>query len=60
MTHEKAPGYWDAVKPIKVLHFSSSPKPWDAPGRKGELELLWWAAYTQAQVPALGNMTGGF
>jgi len=42
MTHAREPGYWNAVKPIKVLHFSSSPKPWDAGAKKGECELLWW------------------
>ena len=29
MTHDKQPGYWDAVKPIKIVHYSSSPKPWE-------------------------------
>lgn len=46
-----APGYWEeAVKPIKILHFSSSPKPWDEVKKKGDLELLWWQYYTQTLI----------
>jgi len=59
MTHAKAPGYWESVAPfIKVLHFSSSPKPWEAEGakKKGELEMKWWAAFVQAQMA--GMMVG--
>jgi len=46
MTYAKAPGYWRSVQPIKVLHYSSSPKPWLAPSpsespKRGELELKW-------------------
>jgi len=47
MTHNSQPGYWEAVGPIKVLHFSSSPKPWDAPDRKGDLEMIWWTTYAE-------------
>lgn len=47
---KKSPGYWNSVKPIKVLHFSSSPKPWDAAAlqsnRQGELERLWWEIFS--------------
>lgn len=50
MTSEKAPGYWNVCKPIKILHFSSSPKPWEDPKRKGELELIWWQHYIQTQL----------
>lgn len=46
MTNSREPGYWDIIKPIKILHFSSSPKPWEDVKRKGDLELLWWAHYT--------------
>ena len=49
---QKQPGYWNAVKPIKVLHFSSSPKPWQAPDKKGELELIWWQHFMQSQLGA--------
>jgi len=60
MTHAKAPGYWESVAPlIKVLHFSSSPKPWEAEGakKKGELEMKWWAVFVEAQMA--GMMLGG-
>ena len=49
-THAKAPGYWDACKPIKILHFSSAPKPWQSPDKKGELEMVWWDQYLAAQL----------
>lgn len=49
-TH-KNPGYWEAVKPIKVLHFCSSPKPWDPDAKKGDLEQIWWQHYLASQMP---------
>lgn len=48
-TH-KNPGYWNAVKPIKILHFCSSPKPWDAEAQKGDLEGIWWMHYIRSQI----------
>jgi len=60
MTHAKAPGYWDSIAPsINILHFSSSPKPWESEGaiKKGELEMIWWAEFVQAQMA--GSMMGG-
>ena len=45
-----APGYWEAVKPIKILHFSSAPKPWQAPDKKGECEMVWWDFFLQMQL----------
>ena len=50
MTHKKQPGYWQAVGEVAVLHFSSSPKPWESPDKKGELELIWWKYFMQAQL----------
>lgn len=44
------PGYWDSIKPIKVLHFCSSPKPWDPEAKKGDLEQLWWQHYLSSQM----------
>eukprot|EP00927_Polykrikos_kofoidii_P052152 TRINITY_DN45937_c0_g1_i1.p1 TRINITY_DN45937_c0_g1~~TRINITY_DN45937_c0_g1_i1.p1 ORF type:complete len:294 (+),score=59.55 TRINITY_DN45937_c0_g1_i1:105-986(+) len=44
------PGYWESVKPIKVLHFCSSPKPWDAGAKKGDLEHIWWTHYLRSQM----------
>ena len=46
MTKAK-PGYWKAIEPIKVLHYSSTPKPWQQTSNKlGELEIQWWHMYT--------------
>lgn len=53
MTHEKTPGYWEAVQPVKVLHFSSSPKPWEEAKRKGDLEMLWWQHFLALQLRGL-------
>lgn len=50
MTHEKNPGYWNAVTPLKVLHYCSSPKPWEEVGRKGDLEMLWWQTFIAMQM----------
>jgi hypothetical protein len=52
LTHARQPGYWQAVQPVRILHFSSSPKPWEpaAAAKKGELELLWWEEYLRAQM----------
>jgi glycogenin glucosyltransferase len=49
----KQPGYWEAVKPLKIIHFSSSPKPWTlgAGATKGELEMMWWQEYLATKVP---------
>lgn len=45
------PGYWDAVKPLKILHFCSSPKPWEPEAKKGDLEQIWWEHYIRSQMP---------
>eukprot|EP01039_Chlorochromonas_danica_P006912 gene6912-7639_t len=41
----KRPGYWQAIEPIRILHYSSSPKPWE--GRPSSvmdtLDQQWWA-----------------
>jgi len=46
-THEKRPGYWESISPLKIVHFSSSPKPWEVSmgGSKGDLEHKWWLAF---------------
>jgi len=57
-THSREPGYWDVINPLDVVHYSSSPKPWDAKNeKKGELEILWWDYFTRGV--ALGGL-GGF
>lgn len=53
LTHAKQPGYWQAVQPVAILHFSSSPKPWNSPDKKGELEVIWWKFFMQAQLGGL-------
>jgi glycogenin glucosyltransferase len=53
LTYEKNPGYWEAVKPLKIIHYSSSPKPWDADKKKGDLELIWWRMFMESKgVPS--------
>ncbi|CAK9072896.1 unnamed protein product [Durusdinium trenchii] len=49
-THSN-PGYWKSLAPVKVLHFCSSPKPWDPEAKKGDLEQIWWQHYLKSQVP---------
>ena len=43
-TYEKRPGYWNSIFPKKIVHFSSSPKPWEQTivNVKGDLEMMWW------------------
>jgi len=43
-TYAARPGYWDSVHPKKIVHFSSSPKPWEtsADNARGDLEWQWW------------------
>ena len=45
-TYEKCPGYWDSITEKKIIHFSSSPKPWEGSifTTKGDLEMQWWQA----------------
>lgn len=35
MTAKRTPGYWEAVQPLKIIHYSSSPKPWESGARSG-------------------------
>ena len=53
LTHEQQPGYWQAIQPIKILHYSSSPKPWENTAKKGQLELLWWQIMVESQMGRL-------
>eukprot|EP00916_Digyalum_oweni_P018573 GHVL01031086.1.p2 GENE.GHVL01031086.1~~GHVL01031086.1.p2 ORF type:complete len:183 (-),score=23.80 GHVL01031086.1:1205-1753(-) len=41
------PGYWESIKPIKILHYCSSPKPWNIDGKRGDLELIWWLIFLE-------------
>eukprot|EP00918_Siedleckia_nematoides_P013241 GHVU01028863.1.p1 GENE.GHVU01028863.1~~GHVU01028863.1.p1 ORF type:complete len:202 (+),score=24.37 GHVU01028863.1:543-1148(+) len=39
----KKPSYWNSIQPLKIIHYSSSPKPWENGLRRGgDLEVLWW------------------
>ena len=55
MTFKKQPGYWEAIKPIKILHYSSTPKPWENNAKKGDLEMVWWDFYLRSQLGAVTN-----
>lgn len=48
-THAKRPGYWDSINPKKIIHYSSSPKPWELSmfdrSNMGDLEWIWWQTY---------------
>jgi len=55
LTSSKNPGYWNSIGTIKILHFSSNPKPWQT-AKKGELEMLWWKFYLQLQM--MGGLEG--
>eukprot|EP00475_Leptophrys_vorax_P030002 TRINITY_DN4456_c0_g1_i1.p1 TRINITY_DN4456_c0_g1~~TRINITY_DN4456_c0_g1_i1.p1 ORF type:complete len:605 (-),score=121.14 TRINITY_DN4456_c0_g1_i1:127-1941(-) len=43
-THKKRPLYWENAVNVHVLHYSSSPKPWERPlhNDSGDLDRLWW------------------
>ena len=60
MTYAKQPGYWRAVQPLRVIHYSSSPKPWEEGGgrKKGELEMVWWNAFVEAKTAPLAGDAG--
>ncbi|CAN0329506.1 unnamed protein product, partial [Laminaria digitata] len=57
-THEKNPGYWEAIGPKKIIHFCSSPKPWEDGKRKGDLEMIWWQRYVQMKMASVPSMAG--
>ena len=49
-TYAKSEGYWNTCKPIKILHFCSTPKPWEEASKKGDLEMEWWKYYIESQL----------
>lgn len=53
LTAPTTKGYWNAVKPLKIIHYCSSPKPWDDPKKKGELEMQWWAMFVESKLGGL-------
>ena len=48
---KKNSGYWESICPLKIVHYCSSPKPWeDATLRRGGfLEEMWWKYYNEMQ-----------
>ncbi|RYG53798.1 hypothetical protein EON66_08020 [archaeon] len=52
----KAPGYWRSLGEPKIIHYCSSPKPWDRvdehgkPPARGELEMVWWQCFLEFQL----------
>eukprot|EP00939_MAST-03C_sp_MAST-3C-sp1_P000798 g798.t1 len=48
LTAPRTRGYWDAVRPLKIIHYCSSPKPWEDTKKRGELEMKWWEFYTKS------------
>ena len=52
LTYKGNPGYWNSVRPISILHFSSNPKPWSPEGqkKKGELDMIWWHFFLESQM----------
>lgn len=51
-TAPRCRGYWECVG-AKIVHYSSTPKPWDSGAKKGELELLWWRYLLEFQTGML-------
>ena len=62
LTAPRTKGYWNAVKPLKIIHYCSSPKPWDSEGtkKKGELELKWWSFFVRSQMGGGVDLLRGF
>lgn len=44
---------------VQIIHFCSSPKPWEEAKRKGDLEMIWWQRYVQMKMGSMPG-TGGF
>jgi len=49
------PGYWETVKP-KVIHYCSSPKPWEE-GAKGDLDELFFSEILMFSLMLCGHST---
>ena len=52
-TIKRTDGYWKEVEKngLKIIHYSSSPKPWEG-SSKGDLEMLWYSNYLDyCQIP---------
>ena len=70
LTSAGNPGYWQSIRPVAILHFSSNPKPWDNSaagkgskkgahaGKKGELEMIWWHFFMESQMGFGFNLPG--
>lgn len=53
-TAPRTRGYWDRVDPA-IIHYSSSPKPWEPSAKRGELEVAWWETFTRSQLAPLAQ-----
>jgi lipopolysaccharide biosynthesis glycosyltransferase len=49
-----SPGYWESIKPLKVIHYCSSPKPWQDAKKKGPLELQWYDVFMKSKGHNVG------
>jgi len=49
-TYNKQPAYWESINPLMVIHFSSSPKPWEDQSRQTNLETMWYQYYNESQL----------
>lgn len=43
---------------LQIIHFCSSPKPWEEANRKGDLEMMWWQRYVQMKMGSVPGMDG--
>ena len=44
-TVKRTEGYWKEVD-LKIIHYSSSPKPWETT-KRGDLEALWFTTFLE-------------
>eukprot|EP00586_Coscinodiscus_wailesii_P015302 CAMPEP_0172515548 /NCGR_PEP_ID=MMETSP1066-20121228/268805_1 /TAXON_ID=671091 /ORGANISM="Coscinodiscus wailesii, Strain CCMP2513" /LENGTH=168 /DNA_ID=CAMNT_0013296637 /DNA_START=562 /DNA_END=1068 /DNA_ORIENTATION=+ len=52
VTYKKQSGYWDkGVGEAVILHYSSTPKPWDKKRGDNDLDNIWWNWYERSQNP---------
>mmetsp|Transcript_25902 Transcript_25902/g.51608 ORF Transcript_25902/g.51608 Transcript_25902/m.51608 type:complete len:171 (+) Transcript_25902:211-723(+) len=49
-TFKKQPAYWNSIQNLKVIHYSSSPKPWEDQSRQSELETTWYHCFNESQM----------
>jgi glycogenin glucosyltransferase len=49
---KQRPQYWETIHPLKIIHYCSSPKPWEDEvlRRGGPLEDLWWRYHAECEA----------